>query len=319
MKNKNKFFTVLMSASLTLTLLNPFSASADAVETIEGSPDVGDVIVTLGSSITKEQRFDILNKFNVVESEIPIVTVNIEDEYKYLGEFIGKEKMGTKSYSSSKIEILEEGKGVIVETDNISWVSEAMYANALITAGVKDAKVTVTAPFEVTGTGALTGVIKAYESYEGVELVEENIEVANEEMVKTAELSDEIGTDEADALLTGIKDLIASKKYTNREDLEADIKALVEDMGLTIDDATLQKLVDLYFKMSQMDIDWNQVGEQLESVKNNVIDFVGNIDIDEKKEQAEGFFAKVVEFFSNIFDSISGLFSKDNVEDGNVE
>ena len=40
-----------------------------------------------------------------------------------------------------------------------------MYINALATAGVKDASVYVTAPFSVSGTPALTGIIKAYEVF----------------------------------------------------------------------------------------------------------------------------------------------------------
>jgi uncharacterized protein YpuA (DUF1002 family) len=294
--------------SLLLMIVVPFNASADSIETIKGKPEVGDVIVTLGGNLSKEQKFELLNYFNVIETEVPIVEVFIEDEYKYLGDFISKEKMGNKSMSSAKIEIMEEGYGVEVLTNNISWVSEAMYANALITAGVKDAKVVVSAPFSVTGTGALTGVLKAYESYEEVELVEENKEVANEEMVKTAELSDEIGKDEADELLTRIKDMVANKKYDSRDELEKDIRTLIDEMGLTMDEKTLQSLVDLYYKMSQMDIDWDQVGDQLNNLKDNVLDIVGEIDVNEKKEQAEGFFAKVVEFFSGIFESIGNLF-----------
>ena len=47
---------------------------------------------------------------------------------------------------------------------NINWVTDAMYTNALITAGVKDAEIQITAPFKVSGTAALTGLMKAYET-----------------------------------------------------------------------------------------------------------------------------------------------------------
>lgn len=322
MSRKNrvaKYFLIAITVLMLISMILPsLAAFADEVDTLEGKPETGDIIVTLAHNLDEKQKFEVLNFFNVVAEEVPLVEVFIEDEYKYLGEFISKERMGNKTMSSAKIEIMEPGFGVEVTTNNISWVSEAMYANSLITAGVKDAKVTVTAPMSVSGTGALTGVLKAYDLYEEVELNEENKEIANEEMVKTAELSDEIGRDEADELLTRIKDMIANEKFDSREDLELGIQKILDDMGITIDEKTMENLVDLYYKMSKLDIDWEQVGDQIKNLKDNVLDIVGNIDFDEKKEQAEGFFAKVVEFFSSIFESISGLFSKD-VEVDNPE
>ncbi|WP_143522330.1 DUF1002 domain-containing protein, partial [Pseudomonas sp. 2822-17] len=86
--------------------------------------------------------------------------------------------IGSRSISSSMIIIGDEGSGINVETNNITWVSEGMYANALITAGVKDANVYVTALFNVSGTGALTGLIKAYELTSDEAIPEEQKEVA---------------------------------------------------------------------------------------------------------------------------------------------
>lgn len=68
-----------------------------------------------------------------------------------------------------------------VQTHNISRITDEMYLNALMTAGVKDAKVYVTAPFEVSGTAALTGLMKAYETTSGEKISEDVKKVANEE------------------------------------------------------------------------------------------------------------------------------------------
>ena len=56
---------------------------------------------------------------------------------------------------------------------NINWVTDAMYTNALITAGVKDAEIQITAPFKVSGTAALTGLMKAYETASNKQIPEE--------------------------------------------------------------------------------------------------------------------------------------------------
>lgn len=65
------------------------------------------------------------------------------------------------------ITILDDGSGLNVSTKNINWCTEQMYKNALTTAGITDADVKVTAPFEVSGTAALTGIYKAYEDITG--------------------------------------------------------------------------------------------------------------------------------------------------------
>ncbi len=75
--------------------------------------------------------------------------------------------MGTRAISSVYVEKLPEGEGITVESKNITWVTNDMYRNAIVTAGIKDAKIIVAAPFEVSGTAALTGVMKAFEDLTG--------------------------------------------------------------------------------------------------------------------------------------------------------
>ncbi len=142
----------------------PVEVSADAAP--------GDVIVTLGEDLTNEQKKQILSEMGVSEDIEPVYVSN-KEEHQYLGKYISKAQIGSRAISSSKITIGEKGSGVNVETNNITWVSEEMYANALITAGVKDADVYVTAPFNVSGTAALTGIIKAYEISADIEIPEE--------------------------------------------------------------------------------------------------------------------------------------------------
>src|SRR5699024_9612239 len=110
--------------------------------------------------------------------------VTNQEEHKYLGEYISKAQIGTKALSSSKIVIGEKDSGLKVTTHNITWVTDNMYENAMSTAGVQDAEVYVTAPFPVSGTAALTGILKAYETTMDIKIPEEQKQVANEEMVK---------------------------------------------------------------------------------------------------------------------------------------
>ena len=71
-----------------------------------------------------------------------------QDEHKNLDSYLDKSVIGTKALSSVKIEEADAGSGVTVTTHNISFVTEEMYTNALVTAGINDATVTVAAPFK---------------------------------------------------------------------------------------------------------------------------------------------------------------------------
>ena len=114
----------------------------------------------------------------------------------------------------------KQATGLKVETKNINWVTEEMYINALATAGVKDASVYVTAPFSVSGTAALTGIIKAYEVSSDKVIPEDVKQAANQEMVTTAKLGDEIGTEQASALVTKIKEKMAENTPQQKKILE---------------------------------------------------------------------------------------------------
>ncbi|WP_242293185.1 DUF1002 domain-containing protein, partial [Bacillus cereus group sp. BfR-BA-01441] len=139
--------------------------------------------------------------------------------------------------------------------------------NALITAGVKDAEIQITAPFKVSGTAALTGLMKAYETASNKQIPEEVKKVANEEMVQTAQLGDKIGEEKAVQLVAKIKEEIAKEQPKTTEDLRSLIKKIADQLGITLTNEQLDNLVSLFDKMKNLNIDWNQVGSQLNKAK----------------------------------------------------
>ena len=58
------------------------------------------------------------------------------EEHKYLDTYLDKSVIGTRALSSVKIEEADAGAGITVETHNISFCTEEMYTNALVTAGI---------------------------------------------------------------------------------------------------------------------------------------------------------------------------------------
>ncbi|MFL6558654.1 MAG: DUF1002 domain-containing protein, partial [Bacillus sp. (in: firmicutes)] len=108
----------------------------------------GDVIVTLGENLTEQQKNEMLAELAVPENA-QIITVSNKEEHDYLGESIPKAQIGSIAISSASITIGAKDSGLDVQTNNITWVTDEMYTNALFTAGVKDAKIQITAPFSV--------------------------------------------------------------------------------------------------------------------------------------------------------------------------
>ncbi|WP_233522561.1 DUF1002 domain-containing protein [Peribacillus glennii] len=289
---KTKMTKTWVLLSLLLSLL-PITAFADAA--------VGDMTVTLGQNLTEEQKRTLLSEMNAPQG-VEILTVTNAEEHQYLGNHIPKRLIGTKAISSSAITHEDSGTGLKVQTKNINWVTEEMYINALATAGVKNASIYITAPVSVSGTAALTGIIKAYEVSSDKAIPEDVKQAANEEMVKTAKLGDEVGSDKAAALMTKIKENMAE----NPPETEAEVRDIIEtsakDLGITLTDAQIQSLVDLFNKLKDLNIDWNQVGTQLDKAKEKLTTFL-------QSEEGQTFLDKLKGFFGSLIDAIKALFS----------
>ncbi|MFJ7754791.1 DUF1002 domain-containing protein [Peribacillus muralis] len=279
--------------TILLCLLLPYKAFADAA--------VGEMIVTLGENLSKEQKNMILSEMKA-PNDVEVLTVTNSEEHEYLGDYIASRLIGTKAISSSAITLEEKGTGLKLESKNINWVTDEMYINALATAGVKDATVYVTAPIPVSGTAALTGVIKAYELSSDKKIPEDVKQAANEEMVKTAKLGDEIGTEEASALVTKIKEKMAENPPANTKEVRDVVESSAKDLGISLNDAQVQSLIDLFNKLKELNIDWNAVGDQLTAAKDKLANFL-------ESEEGQSFLDKLKEVFSSLIDAIKSLFN----------
>ncbi len=286
---KNKLLLMVFA----FLLLLPIPAYADVA--------VGDMIVTLGENLTEEQKQLLLTEMKAPEG-VEIISVSNQEEHQYLGNYISKSLIGTRAISSSAITIGDKGTGIQVTTKNINWVTDEMYINALITAGVKDAKIYITAPIEVSGTAALTGIIKAYEVSTDTVIPEDVKQAANEEMVETANLGEDIGQEEATALMAKIKEQIAEKKPKTVEEVQTIIQDSAKELNITLTDEQLQSLISFFNKLKELNIDWNQVGNQLNDAKEKLTGYL-------ESEEGQGFLAKIKEVFASIVDAIKSFFS----------
>nr|WP_281394011.1 DUF1002 domain-containing protein [Texcoconibacillus texcoconensis] len=263
------------------------------------------VTVTLGADLSEEEQSQILAEMGVSRSEVDILYVENAEEHHYLGEHIPSEQIGSRAISSALVEHLPEGEGINVETNNINWVSDAMYANALTTAGVTDAKVYVTAPIEVSGTAGLLGLLKAYEELEGIEIPEENKEVANEELVRTAELADKFGVEEANELMTRIKEALADRDVETEEELRQLIEDIAAEIGIELTAEEMDGLVSLFQRMGQLDIDWDHVRSQLSQVRDQIGEFLSS-------EEGQNLIQRFLDVLQEFVDTVIGWFSNEN-------
>lgn len=261
----------------------------------------GDVIITWGENLSQQQKASLLSEMGEVKDAMEVYVTN-QEEHKYLGNYISKAKIGTKALSSSKIIIGEQNSGLKVTTHNINWVTEEMYVNAMTTAGVKDADVYVTAPFAVSGTAALTGILKAYETTMDIKIPEEQKQVANEEMVKTATLSEKIGDEKAVQFMNEIKQEIAKNKPASIEELQHLITDQAKQLNIPLSQAEIDGLVQLFDKMKELNIDWNAVGKNLEIAKDKFNEII-------QQEETKTLISSLGDFFAKLVEVISGWFS----------
>lgn len=285
MKNKRFKKSIVMILSLVF-LLNTF-VYADS-----------STVVTLGADLNSEQREQMLEMFNVKEGEAAIIEVNNKEERQYLEGVASEAQLGTRTISSAYVELLEEGSGISVETYNISWVTKEMYQSALVTAGVKDAKVIAAAPFPVSGTGALTGVLKAFEQATGEKISEEQKKVANEEVYQTGELGDDIGKDKAGELVRIVKEEVVSKNVKNPEDIKKIIIEIAAKLDINLNSDQTEKITQLMEKISNLDLNTEEIKNQIKDIGQKLDDTIKN------NPQVKSWFQKILDAIKSFFNSI---------------
>jgi len=280
---------------LSLLLISIFIFSSIALADAE----TNQIVVSLGKDLTSEQRKQMLDQFGVDES-VKIIEVTNEEEREYLGEYIDEKLIGTRAISSVYVEKLPEGEGISVESNNITWVTNDMYRNALVTAGIKDAKIKVSSPFQVSGTAALTGIIKAFEDITGEEITEIEKKIASEEIAKTATLGNEIGQEKAEELISSIKIYIINNDIKSKGSIKKVTEEIAEDLGIELTKDQIDEIVSLMKGISKLNLDIDQIKDQLKDIS-------GKIDkIAEQNIEIRSFLQRILDTIINFFNQLFG-------------
>lgn len=283
----------VIAAVMTVTLMMPGVALADSSR-----------IVTLGVDLSPDQRATVLKFFNLTEGDLKnmeVIDVNNKDERRYLEGTLSDDIIGYKTYSCSYLEPKTSG-GLHVETANLTYVTKNTLYNALQTAGVENCSLVVTAPFPVSGTGALTGVFMAYEK-RGVSLDEKKKDAATNELVQTAQLEGKYGEPVAE-VISDVKNKVVSDKSQLTDDQIRDlIKEAAKLKGIDISDADIDSILSIVQKVQGLDYDLNAFSNTLDEFKKALDGANG------KAQEATSIFDAIGQFFQGIIDWFTNLFN----------
>lgn len=289
---KLSFLTKVLISLLSLTIISTvflkLPAYADSFK-----------VVTLGANLSENEKNEMLKYFQVTQNDAKVLEITSGEEYKALGNVATASQLGNKAISCSYIEPTSKG-GLNITTNNLTWVTQGMIKNALITAGIENATVIASAPFKVSGTAALTGILKGFENSSGGEIIDEaKKDAANEEIVVTGDLGDKIGQDDATNLINEIKKNIIKESPSSDEELNTIINQAIDKYNYQLSAEDIENMESVMSKINDLDLDYSSLKNQLNNVSNELMDKISS-------EEASGFFAKLGEFFSDLWNSIVG-------------
>ena len=256
MKRRSMIAALLCSMCLTAGTTIPVMADSAKV-------------VTLGADLTQEQKNTMMNYFKADASQVQILTVTNADEREYLGNYIPLEQIGTRTLSCAYVKPTQSG-GIKVRTANLNYVTGRMIANALSTAGISNCEAVAACPYEVSGTGALTGVMMAYESASGQKLDSAKKDLATKEVVVTGNLAQQVGEDNATNIINQAKLQIIGKNVQNADEIYNIVNNIAVENNVTFSSDEMDAIVSLLQQIAQQSYDIEQMKTTLEEIQESI-------------------------------------------------
>lgn len=260
--------------------------------------------ISFGADLRADEKAKVLELFGLTEADLEkcnVNTVTNAEEHQYLDAYITNDHIGSRALSSVAVMKAKKGSGITVTTKNINYCTTSMYENALATAGVKDANVVVVGPFDMSGTAALIGAVKAYSGMTGEAVDTDVIDGAINEMVVTGEIGDETGkTDEIAGMIAYLKDQVGGKNLSDSELADA-IDQASEKFNVSLTQDQIDQLKELLKKLQGLDLNWNNIRDQAENLYGKLKDMGLKVDTSALTQQAQGFFAKLIAFIKSLF------------------
>nr|WP_317348255.1 DUF1002 domain-containing protein [uncultured Blautia sp.] len=256
MKKRNVIAALICSACLVAGSTVPAMADSSKV-------------VTLGADLTQDQKNTMMRYFKADANQVQILTITNQDEREQLGDYIPLEQIGTRTLSCAYVKPTQSG-GIKVRTANLNYVTGNMIANALSTAGVTNCEAVAACPYEVSGTGALTGVIMAYENASGQKLDSTKKDLATQEVVVTGNLSQQVGQDNATNIINQAKLQIIGENVQNADEIYNIVNNIAIENNISLSEDEMNTIVSLLQQIAQQSYDIEQMKNTLENIQQNL-------------------------------------------------
>ena len=292
MKQQNKLHRAALSVLILMALFAgllaaPASADAEMRRTV------------IGADLTEDQITAVYRSFGLERGTVPELRLTNTEERAALSGSLDEAVIGTRAISCVYFELLPEGSGLIVRTENSSFCTAEMYRNALLTAGITDAKMIVAAPFPVSGTAAMAGVYKAYEDMTGEALNTDAKTAGTQELTVTGELADELGSDDSAQSIVGeLKAMLNETAGMTDDEIRETIREIADEHNVRLTETQVQQLLDLCRALEKLNPE--KLSQQAEDAKNTLQK------MEDAKEKVGGFF----DTLKRAFESVKGLFDK---------
>ncbi len=282
---------------------NTFDVTGGDYTTIEE----GDWRVVMGADLSEEQRAQVYAIFGIenADGDDHLLNVTNAEERFYFEGKIPSEQIGTRSISCIYIKALKKGKGLEVRTHNIDYCTVAMYTNVLQTVGINDAMVIVASPVSVSGTAALTGIYKAYESLTG-QILSEYLKAAGiEELITTGQLAELIGSDDATAIITELKKILDETQNMSDAEVEQKIREIAAEYDVVLTDNQVVQIRILARTLEGLDIE--QLRERVMGLANATTGWERFTDaVSTVIEDIGNFFKDIAKFLGDLFNKWFG-------------
>lgn len=274
----------MATASLPAVALQPVMADASKV-------------VSIGNDLTDAQKKTMMKYFGISgDKSVQQITVTNKDEVSHLSGYIPLEQIGTRTVSCAYIKPTESG-GIKVRTANLQYVTANMIASTLAGLGIKNCEVVSACPFQVSGTGALTGVMMAYEKATGTVINKDKKDIATQEVVITKDIAKDIGTAQAENIVNQAKTEVVQNNVTNKTDIQNTVTNIINNNNVNITEQQIDNIVDLVEDVANQDYDdsyvknleeiGDNIKQELEAIKNDKKEDTDKSDKQEEKKEAK--------------------------------
>jgi len=267
MKKNNKLLAFICAAATAasgLTLSMPYK------------------VVSIGNDLTDAQKKTMLKYFGIEgDQSVQRINVTNKDEISHLSSYIPLEQIGTRTVSCAYIKPTESG-GIRVRTANLQYVTANMIASTIADLGIKNCEVVSACPFQVSGTGALTGIIMAYETATGETIDQAKKDIATQEVVVTKDLAKDIGNVQAEYVINQAKVDAINGNMKDKEQIQENVTNIVNNNNINISNDQIKNITNLTQNIVNENYD-NSYTENITEIGNNIkqeIDASDDIDID---------------------------------------